>query len=103
MSMSDILNEIGVTLGIIAAFLWAASGYYGAWLLLKKGYGAEFLSCLIIAGGTPIIVPAVLGMIMFLWGYYAKDKRGNKYTIQAKTIDRSAIGDQSRVINQQSR
>lgn len=54
--------------------LWALSGYYGAWLLIKKGHGLGLGGCAILAGGTPILLPLVLGGFMYLWGKTAKDK-----------------------------
>ncbi|NPA72175.1 MAG: tetratricopeptide repeat protein [Gammaproteobacteria bacterium] len=67
-------DEMGQMVMIMAFALWILSGYYGAFLLLKKGYGAEFLSCLFLAGGAPLWVPAFFGLFMFAWGKLASDR-----------------------------
>ena len=47
---------------------WIASGYVGAFFLLKKGYVLELVGCAILAAGIPLLLPAVLGPIMYWWG-----------------------------------
>ena len=70
-------EEHGFTFMIIFYIIWGLSGYYGAWLLLKKGYGSSLTGCVIITGGAPILVPPFLGLIMYFWGKMLR-KRINK-------------------------
>jgi hypothetical protein len=47
-------------------WIWIASGYIGALLLIIKGYVGELAACATIAGGLPILLPAVLGPLLLL-------------------------------------
>lgn len=69
----DTADFADFALRTVLAF-WAISGYYGAWLLLKKGHGAGLLGCFILTGGAPILIPPFLGLFMLIWGRIAKDK-----------------------------
>lgn len=57
--------------------LWVASGYIGALWLMLKGYTLELIGCAILAGGLPILLPAVVGPIFLLaaWLLPAKHRR----------------------------
>jgi len=46
--------------------LWIISGYIGALWLMLKGYTGELIGCAIMAGGAPILLPAVVGPIFLL-------------------------------------
>jgi len=54
---------------------WIISGYVGALILIFKGYWAELIGCAIIAGGLPILLPAVVGPLFFLLGIALPAKR----------------------------
>lgn len=53
---------------------WMVSGYVGAYLLIKKGYVLELVGCAILAAGIPLLLPAVLGPIMYWWGNSVQEK-----------------------------
>lgn len=69
----DVQDFTDFALRTFIAF-WAISGYYGAWLLYKKGHGAGMGGCMLITGGAPILVPFFLGPFLLIWGKTAKDK-----------------------------
>ncbi|MBW7846427.1 MAG: zinc ribbon domain-containing protein [Bacteroidia bacterium] len=69
----DVQDFADFALRTFIAF-WAISGYYGAWLLYKKGHGAGMGGCMLITGGAPILVPFFLGPFLLIWGKTAKDK-----------------------------
>ena len=73
-SQNEDLEEIGMTLFFALMAFWALSGYYGAWLLLKKGHGSGLIWITIILGGTPLLIPMFVGPFMFIWGKKARDK-----------------------------
>lgn len=69
----DVKDFADFALRTFVAF-WAISGYYGAWLLLRKGHGAGLGGCMLITAGAPILVPLFLGPFLLIWGKTAKDK-----------------------------
>ena len=73
-SENEDIQEIGMTLFFALMAFWALSGYYGAWLLLKKGHGSGLIWITIILGGTPLLVPMFVGPFMLIFGKKAKDK-----------------------------
>jgi hypothetical protein len=48
------------------AMLWIVSGYAGALWLMLKGYTLELTGCAILAGGLPLLLPAVVGPFFLL-------------------------------------
>jgi tetratricopeptide (TPR) repeat protein len=85
---SDSQTQGEMSMQMIFGFyaIWAGMGYYGAWKLIKKGHGLNLAGCAILAGGAPILLPLVLGPIMYFWGRSAKDKNAmpNGYVICPK-------------------
>jgi hypothetical protein len=58
--------------------LWAIPGYVGAVWLAMKGYTMELIGCTILAGGVPILLPAVLGPLMLLAAWLLPHKYRRK-------------------------
>lgn len=67
-------HAIGMTVFYCVMVPWALSGYYGAWLLLKKGHGSSLLWITLLLGGIPLLVPMFVGPFMFILGRLVKDK-----------------------------
>ncbi len=66
-----IFNQLFI---VLLGLYWIASGYVGAFFLLKKGYILELVGCAILAAGVPLVLPAVLGPIMYWWGNSVQEK-----------------------------
>jgi len=54
--------------------LWIVSGYVGALWLMAKGYTGELIGCAIMAGGLPILLPAVMGPIFLVAAFLLPNK-----------------------------
>lgn len=93
--LSSEKSQGDVVMMLIVGFwgAWILSGYYGSYLLMKKGHGLNLAGCAILAGGAPLLLPAVLGPIMFFWGRSAKDKNSGPdgYLICPKCQNRTPI------------
>jgi len=55
--------------------LWTLAGLVGTAIMWRKGYLAEYIGCVILAGGLPILFPVVLGGIILVVGLVMPDKR----------------------------
>ncbi len=65
---------------LMVAFItiWAIPGYIGAGWLTMKGYTLELIGCTILAGGLPILLPAVVGPILLLAAWILPHKHRKK-------------------------
>lgn len=50
----------------VLVIAWVAAGYIGAVWLMLKGYFGQLVGCAIMAGGLPILLPAVAGPIFLI-------------------------------------
>lgn len=64
------MDDFEITLVI----LWVVSGYTGAIWLMMKGYTGELIGCATLAGGLPILLPAVVGPIFLLAAWLLPNK-----------------------------
>jgi hypothetical protein len=77
------VNTVGMGLGVfmgleilLAELFWIISGYAGVYKLIKKGYLLEFIGCSLILAGIPLILPILLGPILYAWADRVKEKYG---------------------------
>lgn len=58
--------------------LWILAGIVGTIIMWRKGYFAEYIGCVILAGGLPILFPVVLGGIILAVALILPDKHKPK-------------------------
>jgi len=75
-----LVNLFGTWLAINAVAFWLLSGYVGAGWLMAKGYWLEIVGCAILAGGIPLLLPAVLGPLFALVAFLFPNKDSSLFT-----------------------
>jgi len=71
----------------VVIVLWVLSGYIGAVGLVAKGYMGELVGCTFIAGGLPILLPAVVGPMFLVAAVLLPNKHRPKELIGGDDID----------------